>query len=192
LHLALTVRHNMFDLIKRHSSKSSRTQCQQTFRERKIVFCDWGFHARASKDGWCFTYVDDVDFDPLEDLGCYKRVDPDNCGETVSQFVTSQLRKNSRIKGCNGWRFVCLIEDGTQRAVPVRRRDKTPRTMLLFEREAPCPCRGREHPLHRSEYSKASDDKRSSFSAEYETATPPPQYRSRVSTLATLHEHDTI
>jgi len=182
----------MFDLIKRHSFKASRTQCQQLFRERKIVFCDWGFHARASNDGWCFTYVDDVDFDPLEDLRPYTRTDPDQCGETLSKFVASQLRKNSRIKESKGWRFVCLIEDGNQRALPIQRRDRTPRTMLLFEREAPCPCEGREHPLHQSEDSKSCDDKRPSYSSsEYDYASPPPQYRSRVSTLGTLPEHGT-
>lgn len=93
----------MFDLLKRQSLKNSKSQCQQSFRERKIIFCDWGFHGRASNNGWCFTYVDDVEFDPLEDLTFYTRTYPDDCGETLSKFVASQLRKNSRIKESKGW-----------------------------------------------------------------------------------------
>jgi hypothetical protein len=93
----------MFGLLKRHSKRSTGPQCPLSSRERKIVFCDWGFHARASNDGWCFTYVDEVDLDPEEDLRSFTRTDADHCTETVSKFVTSQLRKNSRIKGSKGW-----------------------------------------------------------------------------------------
>lgn len=100
----------------------------------------------------------------------------------------SQTRTDSRCR-----RFVCVIEDGNQRALPIQRCDRTPRTMLLFEREVPCPCEGTEHAPRKTEYSKsdkAFEAKRGSFSSgEYDMPSPPPQYRSRVSTLATLHEH---
>ncbi|KIW52182.1 hypothetical protein PV05_07843 [Exophiala xenobiotica] len=204
----------MFGLFKRQSRRPTGPQCPVSFKERKIVFCDWGFHARASNDGWCFTYVDDVDFDPDEDLRSFRLTDADHCGEIVSKFVSSQLRKNSRIKGSKGWRFVCLIEDGSQRIVPVQRRDKTPRTMLLFEREVPCDCEGRQHSRHRADsgmsgktyedqleykrdYSSSPetirlDCKQGSLSSDEEPSSSPVEYRSRFSTLATLHENDPV
>jgi len=178
---------NMFNRFKRHSSKTISAQCPRVVRERKVVLCDWGFHGRASNDGWCFTYVDEVDLNPDEDIDCYKQTSLDECGEILVKFVASQLRKNSRLKESKGWRFVCLIEDGKNRPVPLQRRDRTPRTMLLFEREVPCPCDGSQHsPSQSPDYGKPKtfcDEKKGSFSS-----TAPPTYRSRQSTLATLHE----
>ncbi|KAL2398028.1 hypothetical protein ABEF95_001683 [Exophiala dermatitidis] len=177
-------------LIKRHSSKHERPQCSQTLKQRKIVFCDWGFHGREGNDGWTFTYVDEVDFDPEEDLRPYTRTSPDQCGETLAKFVSKQLRKNHRLKESHGWRFVCLIEDGNKRQLPVKRRDRTPRTMLLFERETPCPCEGRQHPidglkLWQSEETGNSEKQLNVSKKEYAI---PTQYRRRLSTMDTLHE----
>ncbi|EXJ86208.1 hypothetical protein A1O1_06578 [Capronia coronata CBS 617.96] len=183
-------------LFKRQSSKIHRPQCSQGLRQRKIVFCDWGFHGRAGNDGWTFTYVDEVDFDPEEDLRLYNKTDPNDCGEILSKFVKKQLRKNSRLKESQGWRFICLIDDGQRRQLPVQRRDRTPRTMLLFERDVSCPCDGRQHQMRESKIhsSEESDgEKRSSISkCEYTISDPPPQYRSRLSTLDTLVEEDHI
>jgi hypothetical protein len=90
-------------LIKRASAKTTGPQCPQTIKQRRIVFCDWGWHGRGSNDGWVFTYVDEVDFDPDEDLRCYTRTNPNDCGETLSKFVKSQLRKNKNLKESSGW-----------------------------------------------------------------------------------------
>ncbi|RVX71776.1 hypothetical protein B0A52_03960 [Exophiala mesophila] len=183
--------------IKRSSPqtvKATGPQCSESAKQRKIVFCDWGFHGRASKDGWCFTYVDEVDFDPDEDLRFYNRTSLDKCGEVLAKFVKSQLRKNSNLKESKGWKFVCLIEDGQKHTLPIQRRDRTPRTMLLFERVTPCPCAGRQHPYHESKESKYTMQQNEEISTSppdvYEIHTPPPQYRSRVSTLATLQEDE--
>lgn len=88
--------------IKRQT-KTNGPQCPERSHQRKIVFCDWGWHGRSSNDGWCFTYVDEAEFDAEEDLRCYKRTTPADCGETLSKFVRSQLRKNSNLKGSKGW-----------------------------------------------------------------------------------------
>jgi hypothetical protein len=93
----------MFNRFKRHSSKTISAQCPRVVRERKVVLCDWGFHGRASNDGWCFTYVDEVDLNPDEDIDCYKQTSLDQCGEILVKFVASQLRKNSRLKESKGW-----------------------------------------------------------------------------------------
>lgn len=206
------------NIIRRQPPKSNRTNCPQSLRQRKIVLCDWGIHGRGGNGGWTFTYVDDVDFDAEEDLRSYPKVYPDSCGETISNFALTQLRKNSRVKRSKGWfvcptcgmwkscskansaakrRFVCVIEDGQKRVLPLQRRDRTPRTMLLFERDVPCPCEGREsHSVYHSkrcEAEEVGDVKHSeTISEDGALPPPPPQYRSRMSTLSTLHEDDVI
>jgi hypothetical protein len=181
------------NFIKQKSQKSpaqTRFQCFQTVTERRLIFCDWGFHGRGSNDGWVLTYVDEIDLDGEEDLRHYTRTSPKECGEALSKFAKSQLKKNKNIKQTNGWVFKCIIEDGKQKALPLNRRDRTPRTKLLFERELPCPCQGREHPFDIGGLCKAEkrgvEDVRNSF----DSFDPPPQYRRRPSTMATVFEHD--
>ncbi|KAI1616793.1 hypothetical protein EDD37DRAFT_645396 [Exophiala viscosa] len=200
----------MFDLIKRKSKSSARRQCQESQRERKIVFCDFGFHGRAANNGWEFTYVDEVDFDPAVDLRNYKWTPPDRCVDTLSTFAASQLRKN--LRSSKGWRFVGVIEDGDRRPLPIQRRERNPRTMLLFERDVPCPCDGTQHSVRKSSISKSSNVYDSKFieyghddilttkmarldcsggsfsSTSSDGHDPPPSYRSRLSTLAVLPE----
>lgn len=87
--------------------------------------------------------------------------------------------------------FVCVIEDGQKCTVPVNRPDRTPRTMLLFERSIPCPCAGSHHSDHETKEfkeTKALEVEASCNSLGCDT--PPPQYRSRFSTLDTLYEDD--
>ncbi|KAK4943881.1 hypothetical protein LTR10_016597 [Elasticomyces elasticus] len=199
----------MFDLLKRRSKKSAGPQCPETRRERTIVFCDFGFHGRAANNGWEFTYVDEVNFDPAEDLRKYQWTPPDRCIDTLSTFAASQLRRN--LKSSKGWRFVGVIED---RGGRIQRRERNPRTMLVFEREMPCLCGGTQHSLHKPSISKSSevydskfieygpddilvaemaklDCRRGSFSSlSSDGDDPPPSYRSRFSTLATLYEEN--
>ena len=107
-------------------------------------------------------------------------------------------------------RFVGVIEDGDRQ---IQRRERNPRTMLLFEREVPCPCGGAQHSLHKSSISKSSNVYDSKFieyghddiltakmakldcgggsfsSTSSDGDDPPPSYRSRICTLDTLHEN---
>lgn len=92
-----------------------------------------------------------------------------------------------------------MIDDGQKKQLPVQRRDRTPRTMLLFEREVSCPCEGRQHQMRETKCRPATeqlgdDEKRSSSisKTQYAMPTPPPTYRSRQSTLETLGEEDAI
>lgn len=94
----------MFSNFIKRRNKTNGSQCHARLKQRKIVFCDWGWHGRSStNDGWCFSYVDEAEFNPEEDLGCYKRITPDKCLATLSRFAESQLRKNSNVKRSKGW-----------------------------------------------------------------------------------------
>lgn len=90
-------------LLKRQPAKVNGPQCSEKCRERKIVFCDWGFHGRSANDGWEFTLVDEVDLDPEENLDEYPQLPPSECADTISKFAKSQLKKNCRLKSSKGW-----------------------------------------------------------------------------------------
>lgn len=91
----------MFGLIQRYRNDQQDYNALYLSENEGSYYVIGDFMLWRRMTGWCFSYMDDVDFDPEEELRSFRRTDPRPLWQ--SKFASSQIRKDSRIKGSEAW-----------------------------------------------------------------------------------------